>query len=250
MRRRALGVVLAACLTGCVAVEGFDPVGSAAAIRGTWQIDSAPPTSDSCDALGASRVRISFLDDQRAVAHSGLFAACTEGGIDTRMGSNAVVGVGRWTVRLDALDSGGSIIATGSTADVTIEEGQSGADGGVPLIEVPTADFFTATVSASFTIDGASPSRDSCEAAGIERVGFSFDSLPSDGGHAETDPELCEVGVVGTRVRPSATGTYQIRLTAFAEDETEVASSAPQAVEVSSRDAIRFDADGAIDLVP
>lgn len=249
MRRCALPVALALSLTACVAVEGFDPVGDVAAITGSWTIDGQPADGDSCDALGASRVRISFLDGQRAVPHSGLFTACPEGGIDTRMGSLQVVGAGRWTVRLDAIDGDGAIVATGDTAVVEIELPQGEGDAGVPLIEVPAADFFTATLSASFTIGGESPSRASCEAAGIEQVGFVFEPLVGESAIATPQPELCEVGVVGTRLKPGP-DPYTVRLVAFGEDGSQISASEPQTIEVATGSAARFDADGPIELGP
>jgi len=251
--RRLLSLVLAMGLAGCVGVEGFDPVGSVAAITGSWQIDSSPATDETCDALGASRVRITFLDGLRAVPHSSLFAACNEGALDSRMGSGAVVAAGLWTVRLDALDGDGSILASGPTAEMNTDAPDGGV--GVPVITVPAANFFTATLSSAFTIGGEAPSNGSCEAAGIERVGFVFDELAPVGegeeapGYADTEAELCEVGVVGTRLRPGF--TYTVRLRAYAEGGGRVRDSAEQTLDVAATTTdVRFDADGPMELGP
>lgn len=202
--RKLLLIALGVSLGGCVALSDFDPVGSAVSIQGQWTIDGSMPTESSCAALGANRVRVTFLDVQRPVPHAGLFFSCTAaddsgdvGVFDTagRRGRGQVVAAGDWRVRLEAIDGTGNVVAIGDAADVTAElEG--------PPIVVPQGEFFTGTIGALFDVQGQGASLMSCEAAGLSTVHVVFDSLGGGGQIASDASVPCAAGALGTRVLP------------------------------------------------
>lgn len=258
---RRLVPLVALGLASCVAVEGFDPVGDQAAVYGEWEIDGAAPSTASCDALGADRVRVTFLDDRRPVTHSGLFVQCRLGKFDTRAGSGAVVGAGRWTVRLDAIDSSGELVAAGIAHEVVIEQGTYDPDAGQPLIVVAHGDagadmpdafvheanFYSATLSAAFSIGGQSPDETRCTEAGISTVELAFDDL--DGGAVtDTEPEACAYGLVGTRILPNHTYTVHLRAR-DAAGGTVVETSTRMVTPTMGQD-LRLDATGPVELGP
>lgn len=202
-----LGIALCGLATGCVELEEFDPVGDDAAIVATWLIDGTDPSVTTCAALGASRIRVTFLDDLRPVSHSGLFASCRLGVLDTREGSGAIVGAGTWTVRLDAIQGDGSLIAIGDSTVHTVAD--RGGDAGTSSIAL-SADFYSATLSTSYQVGGALPTTARCEAAGIATVGWVFEDL---GGGAIVTPEdePCVTGAIGVRLLPGHTYRFHVR---------------------------------------
>ncbi|MEZ4338857.1 MAG: hypothetical protein R3B82_19745 [Sandaracinaceae bacterium] len=257
---RRLAPLLALGLASCVAVEGFDPVGDQAAIFGEWQIDGQDPSTELCDALGASRIRVTFLDDRRPVSHSGLVFQCRLGEFDTRAGSGAVVGAGRWTVRLDAIDDGGNVIAAGISTEAVVEQGTYDPDAGQPLIVVATndagtspdtfvhhADFYSATLSTAFTLGGQSPTDTRCADAGIATVALVFDDLGG-GAVTDTEPEACEYGLVGTRILPNH--TYSVRLRAFDDAGATVLESSVRMVTPTTGQDYRLDSSAPVELAP
>lgn len=244
---KRLAPLLALALSACVSVEGFDPSGDQAAISGAWEIDGIAPTQSSCRSLGAARVRATFLDDRRPVTHSGLFFQCHVGSFSTVGNGGAVIGAGRWTVRLDALDDNGDLLAAGTPTDVTIEEGMYQPDGGTPLIVVDTANFFSATLSTTYRIQGQDPTQERCDAAGVATVGFVFDDL---GGGAVTtvDPAPCALGVLGTRILPGH--TYTVRVSAFDAAGATVFERTFDPFAVTTGLHTELDTSGPIDLRP
>lgn len=245
--RRRLAPCLALGLASCVAVEGFDPVGDDAAINGSWAIDGMTPTTELCDALGASRVRATFLDDRRPVTHSGLFFQCRTGSFDTRAGSGAVIGDGRWTVRLDAIASSGDLVAAGVPTELTVGPDMYEPDAGTPLITVALANFFSATLSASFRLAGEDPSDERCAELGVATVALVVDDLGG-GEVTGTSPEPCALGVVGTRALPGH--TYSVRLRAYDAAGATVYETTPRAVDVATGADVRLDASGPVELGP
>lgn len=212
--RRTFGVGLGVLLAGCVSLSDFDPVGNAVSIQGQWTIDGEAPTDASCAALGASRIRVTFLDERRPVPHPGLFFSCTassdggEAGVfDTagRRGSGEVVAAGTWTVRLEAIDGTGAVVAIGESAEAVAEAG------GAPIV-VPVGAFYTGTVSARFAFGDQNANTTTCEAAGVETVALVFDDLG--GGAVVGDSSVpCANGAVGARALPGF--TYRAHLEAL-----------------------------------
>lgn len=251
MRSSALAL-LALALAGCVEVEGFDPVGSQAAIEGRWRIDRMDPTGERCTALGAERVRVTFLDDLRPITHSALFFQCRLGDFDTNdvRGAGAVVGAGTWTVRLDAVDGSGRIVAIGPRSmPITV----TATDGGPsPPIVVPTADFSSATLSARFTVGGMGATAARCDERGIVEVDLAFDEWsPAPGPEPTPAPEaeVCAVGFVGARVPP---GHYVVRVRATVRSpDAGVVSfieSGPYSYDVAAGQHVAIDAEHPIDF--
>jgi hypothetical protein len=215
---------LATLCAGCIPVTDFDPVGGAAAISGSWLIDGAAPTEESCRALaqpfvdpGAEpaipRVRVAFLDGQRSVPHSGLVFECVQdcsddpecspSAFDTR--DNFVLAVGDWVARLEAIDGAGRVIATGPNVSAAVTASTD-------RVELPAVTFWSAMISAHAVIDGSTPSAQSCDSAGIALVQLSFEAATGEiGGRGM---ERCAAGGVGTRVQP---GDYTVRLRALDE---------------------------------
>lgn len=230
---RALAFVLVGA-SGCVQVSDFNPVGEAASISGAWTIDGAFPTTESCQALGASQVRVTFLDGLRPVVHGALIFACAScseaseaacfsmrecmlGGevecFDTR--PDAVVREGTWTVQLEAT-SGSTVIAAGPRQVVNASP--------MGHIALEPVDFLSGRISATFTLNGSAPAFTTCDAAGIAVVELFFESA---GGAIEgSGSETCTVGAVGVRVAPGA--DYTVRLRALAADGTVVGETAPE----------------------
>ena len=236
---------------GCVVLADFDPVGSSASVRGAWTIDGAPPSSGSCKALGATRVRVAFLDDRRAVAHGGLFFECTNGDAarngffdtaDTAMGgAGPVVGDGYWTVRLEAIAGAGTPVAVGPSLLVDVP-----ASNVVALDAMGPVDFLTGTVSATFDIGGEAATFASCEAAGIAEVTLVFSDLGT-GRVAQEAREPCAAGAVGTRALPGA--TYRVSLRALDAGGGTVAESAPEDVMTESGSLTYLGGGAAFDLL-
>jgi hypothetical protein len=210
-----IAIALAFSSAGCVVLTDFDPVGTSATVRGAWTIDGVAPTEESCMKLGASQVRVAFLDEMRVVAHGALFLTCfnaeaaRNGSFDTGDaslgGAGPVVADGHWTVRLEAIDGSGNIVAVGPSVVVDVP-----ASNVVALDAMGPVDFLTGTVSASFTIGGAAPTFASCEDAGIAEVMLVFADLGT-GRVAREAREPCAAGTVGTRALPGAIYTVSLR---------------------------------------
>ncbi|MGE0786232.1 MAG: hypothetical protein AB7S26_11125 [Sandaracinaceae bacterium] len=226
---RKTAIALAALsLSACVQLTDFNPVGTAASISGRWTIDGNTPAGASCGLLGASRVRVTFLDQLRPVPHSGLFFQCDaeravgggEPGFDTRDGSGAVVAAGCWRLRLTALDDSGNVVAVGPISEFLVP-GEDVAEGctGAPVtghIEIPPADFLSATIVAMTTLDGGRAGEASCAEAGISDVRWVFDDLG--GGRVDALGEQgltqvtqpCAFGIVAGRALPGFTYTAHL----------------------------------------
>jgi len=219
-----------------VTVTDFDPVGSRASIGGGWTIDEGVPNAFRCRALGAQRVRVTFLDGERPVPHSGLFFQCDlddpenveQAGFDTREASGEVVEAGCWTIRLDAIDGAGAVVATGPASDWVVpgdDVDTAGCEGPtVDHIALPTADFLSARVIARTTIDGARSNEASCEALGVERVRITFEEVgegrvDGDGRTGVTEvSEPCAFGRLSARVlAPSSEAAEAFRYVARLE---------------------------------
>ncbi|HJL17414.1 MAG TPA: hypothetical protein RMH99_17225 [Sandaracinaceae bacterium LLY-WYZ-13_1] len=244
-RARWLGL-FAAALAGCVSLYGFDPTGSDATIAGAWRIDGEPPSDDRCNALGANRIRVTFVDDRRPYPHPQLFFECTAtqpdrtipGTFDTRQsagGSGPVIRGGAdeddptatFDIRLEAIDGAGSVVAYGPTETVTVDRVTGDEEPGhVDLGEVT---FYTGVVSAAWELGGQSATRQRCEDAGIDRVRL---SLSGGGSVSREAEEPCVVGLVGTRVEPGP--TYTARLEALDSSGAVVGTSAEETFEVGT----------------
>jgi len=245
---------LATLSSGCVQVSDFNPVGSAASIAFAWTVDGAFPTTERCAELGASYVRVTFVDGTRPVPHGGLLRncatcaqgaptsclttmACMRGGevecYDT--GDAKVVAEGDWTIRVEALDGSGNVV------QASPESRQSTASG---RIELPTTSFLSGRISADLLLDGSAPTFAACEAAGIESVELVFDAA---GGEVAPDAiEACTVGGVGTRVAPDA--SYTVRLRALDPEGSVVGESAPETFLVGRGEAVTLNGGEPIEL--
>jgi hypothetical protein len=217
-------------------VSDLTPVGSAASISGAWAIDGVPPSASGCATLGANLVRVVFVDELRAVAHGGLVFACDvpceASCFDTR--PNAVVAEGDWTVRLEAL-RGSEVVAASSTTPVSTADGH---------IELERVRFWSGAVEASFAIEGAPPTYESCERAGIAFVELVFDA--AGGEVASAAREACSVGGVGSRVEPDA--RYSAHLRAVDASGGVVRESAVETFDVSVGERHRLDGGARIEL--
>jgi len=273
--RRAI-VSLALLVTSCVQVEGFDPVGDVASVCGRWTIDSRTPSATSCQALGADRVRLTFLDGERPVTHSGLFFTCDEGRFTTVGSGGAVLGAGNWTVRLDAIDESGAVVATGPCQEVDVV---AVPDAGGVLVNVVSANFLSSTISAAYRLGSQDPTQERCDTAGIATVSLVFEDLgggtiasasstcgtvpqvgcdagaddagASDAGVVATTAlasEPCAARAVGVRAEPGH--TYRVRVRALDAAGATVSESAARDVTVTAGMDIALDAEGSIDLAP
>lgn len=238
-----LGIaVLATSSAACVQITDFNPVGTASTMSAAWTIDGAFPTSESCNALGASVVRVVFLDGLRPVPVGALIAQCAQcaegsdptcfstrpctiGGevecVDTR--PSPIVAEGTWTVRVEAFD-GTNVVSAGPEQTVTAVD--------MGHIELTPVDFLSGRVSATFTIDGGAPTSASCEATGIASVDLLFES--AGGIIAGPAIEPCTIGGVGTRVAPGA--TYTVRLRALADDGSVIGQTGPESFTIPMSD--------------
>lgn len=220
--RPALLILAAALLGGCVQLTDLDPVGNAASISGRWTIDGHPPGTAGCARLGASRIRVTFLDDLRPVSHPGLFFQCNpsggndELGFDTRDGNGAVVAQGCWTIRLTALDAVDARVAVGPSMPFLVpgeDVDPAGCSGTAVTdhIDLGTTDFLSASVIAATALAGARAGEVSCTDAGIEEVRIVFDDLG--GGRVDALGEAgvsmvskpCSLGLLAARVLPGHT---------------------------------------------
>lgn len=189
-----------ACVgTACVEVADFDPVGSTAAVRGSWQIDGQCPTQALCDCFGAARVKVVFIDREpearrgtgepaaeRVVAHTGLRFACAADDCANQEAaafetSGRVVARGNWTVALEAatgddrrvaridLGSFGSPACPTNTG-LSMRLDAGGSDPCAPDAPRTPASFDTGRVCAGWVVGGSPPDDALCEAIGVDRV--------------------------------------------------------------------------------
>lgn len=219
---------------GCVDVTDFDPVGDAASIEFAWTVDGEFPTNESCEALGAAYVRVTFVDDRRAVPHGGLLrncASCAQGApasclnarpcmrggevecFDTE--DQRVVAEGDWTIRLEAVDGSGAVVQASPEAVYSTTSGR---------IEVAQASFLSGRISALVVLDGQAPTFAGCEDAGLATVELVFDAAGGEVAPGAIEP--CTVGGIGTRVAPGA--SYTVRLRALAADGSVAGETAPE----------------------
>ena len=108
-----LVAIVSLLLGGCVAEVGFDPVGDAASVEGAWTLGGVPAGDASCQALGASYVRVRFFRGEDYRDHSRLVFPCAQGAFDTR--PDRRVAEGSWDMALIAIDADGQELATGPT---------------------------------------------------------------------------------------------------------------------------------------
>lgn len=247
-------LTLAMLAGGCVQVSDFNPVGSAASIAFTWTIDGEFPTTERCAELGASFVRVTFVDGTRPVPHGSLLRncatcaqgapasclmtmACMRGGevecYDT--GDAKVVAEGDWTIRVEALDGSGNVV---QASPETVQSAASGR------IELPTASFLSGRISAELVLDGTAPTFAACEAAGIESVELAFDA--AGGEVAPGAIEACTVGGVGTRVAPDA--SYTVRVRALGPEGSVVGESPPETFVIGRGQEVVMSSGAAIEL--
>lgn len=227
-------------LSGCVQVSDFEPMGNAASIAGAWTIDGAPPTPESCRALGAEVVRVAVLDGARPVVHGALVFSCERTRceerpcFDTR--PDSVIAEGEWTFRIEAA-RGGQVVAVGPA------ELHSSAEGHIAL---GTAGFLSGRISAEHTIRGEEPTYERCQEAGIATVELAFET--SEGPVAGAAREACAVGGVGARVEPGA--SYTVRLRARDEAGALVFESPLEAIALAAGEHVALAAGRPIELAP
>lgn len=238
MRPCLAALALAALSSGCVQVTDFDPVGSAASLAFTWTIDGAFPTTERCADLGASLVRVTFVDGARPVVHGALVRSCATcaqdspasclsarpcmrgGAVECYDTEDArVVADGEWTIRVEAVDGSGAVV------QASPEAGYSTASGRIAL--APTT-FLSGGISAQVRIEGAVPTFAACEAAGVEAVELVFEA--AGGEIAPNMIEACAVGGVGVRVAPGA--SYTVRLRALGPGGAVVGETAPETLTI------------------
>ena len=229
-----IGVALCALALaqGCIVLSDFEPVGAGAPIRGSWTIDGAAPTAQSCDAVGtdlagatprpgASLVRVVFLDGTRPVVHGNLIFQCVSGSFDTSGGDGGtpqrLVALGQWMVRVQAIDGAGNVLDSGATQAITSESA---------TIDLAPVDFGSAQISARWTVAGQPASVAGCDAAGVDEIEIAFSGTGAPPPHRE----LCAVGVGGRHLRP---GTYDVTIRALGPGGV-VAMQGPQSVAVAS----------------
>ena len=165
-------------------------------------------------------------------------------------GAGAVVRAGTWTVRLDAVDGSGAIVAVGpASMPITVEVTDGGPSSSVA---VPPADFSSATLSARFTIGGIGASTARCDERNIVEVDLAFDEwspTPGPEPAPPPEPEACAVGFVGTRVPP---GRYGVRVRATVRSPDAgvgtFLESGPYTYDVAAGQHVDIDAEHSIDF--
>lgn len=212
------GLALASLvLPGCLVVVDFDPFGSDATIEARWTIDGATPTAANCAELGIDRVRVAFYDSVDAYYDTTLEASCAAGVIAP---TAPVLAAGTYSVRVEAW-RGGAIVGSGNMQTVTATIGGH--------VRLATTDFTAggsfdprgndASVSGSWTIEGAAPTAASCDTLGIDRVRLVF--LNGTTPYLDTTFEAaCEAGGFDTRPeRVLRAGDYTVRFEAVRDGE-------------------------------
>ena len=219
-------------LTG--ATPPFDPTGTDASVEAHWTVQGVAPTVSSCGALGIDRVRIAFFDTVgTAYEYTALTANCEDGAFDTR--PTRVISAGTWTVQFQAVDTAGTVLGSGAMATVSVAAG-----GHLSLYDGAPVDFSSgafnpmgtdATLTASWQLNGQTPTDDNCYAAGVDRIQVFF--------HPPTDTDFnegvmvamvtnCELGLINTA--PTAViraGSYLVSIEALDYDGNLVSALTP-----------------------
>ena len=123
MGRWLIGMLPAMLLAACIVQVEFDPVGAAASVQGSWTIDGAAPTAESCEAAEVRFVRIRFFEGDEHRDHPRLVFDCSLGSFDTR--PELVVGAGEWEVAPIAIRADGSEVASGTPQRTDTSAGES-----------------------------------------------------------------------------------------------------------------------------
>ena len=100
-----------AFVSACIAQVGFDPVGEAASVEGSWTIGGEPPRPERCADRAIRFVRVRFFDGSQHRDHPGLVFDCGAGAFDTR--PTRLVAPGSWAIRLVAIRDDGSEVESG-----------------------------------------------------------------------------------------------------------------------------------------
>lgn len=197
----ALGVAIGA--SGCT-IEIRDPVGSDASIEGSWTVDSAAPTPASCAANGITHVRVRVWDGDTYFDPPELVFPCEDGSFDT---VDPVLRDGEWSLQLLALDANADdvVVAEGPLElfDTLREAGH---------IVMTPVDFVGAapatSMQASWTINGAAPTVDSCASLGIDEI---LVQIVSGAGAGTELKYMCDEGSFVAEIDP---GDYEVRVVA------------------------------------
>lgn len=208
----ALALSLAVGVSGCIVDVIVDPIGQDASIAGSWTVEGAAPTAESCAALGITNVRVRFSSGTETRLHPDLVFDCAVGQFDTR--PQRVVADGTWVVQLVAIDADGVEIAAGpeSTFDTLAMNGH---------FDIPAVDFVpdvgTSQMAASWTINGSTPDATLCGDAGIAQVWVEM----LDGAGAPIDGMTfrypCEQGSFMEAIAP---GDYSARIVGVDASDT------------------------------
>jgi hypothetical protein len=192
-RALMISFVLASCASPIPSAAGNDTI-----VSGSWTIDRSAPTAANCAAIGVSTVRVVVYDGSVAQRFDRLTAPCSAGRVDSM---NAVLAAGTYDVAWEGVAANGTTVSVGPRS--TINATPSGH------VIVPTIDFASgpdprgtdATVSAHWTVGGATPTSATCGALGIDHVRVAV--------IASTGPieiaaltASCSVGVIDTRPTP------------------------------------------------
>ncbi len=214
----------------------FDPTGTDASVEAHWTVNGATPTVSSCSSLGIDRVRIAFFDDVGAVyEYTALTANCEDGSFDTR--PNRVIAAGDWTVQFQAVDTAGNVLGAGAMADVTVAAGgHLSLYGGAP-VDFSSGAFnpigTDATLMASWSLNGQTPTDDNCYAAGVDRVQVLLhpaDDTTFSEGIVVAMATNCEVGLINTApMNVIRAGSYLVSIEAIDYDGNLVSSLMPTA---------------------
>jgi|GEM_PF-1898303 len=218
-------------LTG--ATPAFDPTGTDASVEAHWTVQGTTPTVSSCNSLGIDRVRIAFFDGGTAYEYTALTANCEDGAFDTR--PTRVIRAGTWTVQFQAVDTAGTVLGSGAMATVTVAAG-----GHLSLYDGDPVDFSSgvfnpmgtdATLTASWTLNGQTPTDNNCYAAGVDRVRVLFhpaDDLAFERGVMVAMVTNCELGLISSA--PTAiirAGSYLVSVEALDYDGNLISALTP-----------------------
>lgn len=208
----ALALSLSLGVSGCIVDVIVDPIGQDASIAGSWTIEGAAPTAESCEALGITNVRVRFASGTETRLHPDLVFDCAAGSFDTR--PRQVVADGTWVVQLVAINADGDQIAAGptSTFDTIADDGH---------YDIPPVDFVpevsVTRMAASWTINGATPDATLCGDAGIAEVWVEFLDAGGNPIDGETYRYACADGSFTEEIAP---GDYAARIVAVDDTDT------------------------------
>lgn len=205
----AIATALSLGASGCIVDVVFDPIGQDASIAGSWTIDGAAPTVESCEAAGIDSVRVRFFEGSDYRDHPDLRFDCETGSFDTR--PQLLIADGVWTVQLVPIDASGAVVETDpmpprETFDTIVVGGH---------IDMTPVDFATPApltqYAGSWTINGETPDATNCGELGIDQVWVEFldgAGAPIDGA---TDQFACTDGSFILGLDP---GDYSVRVIA------------------------------------